>query len=98
MKKSLQERMGFPKLLRLPKRPEGEEIKQDDQRLPEEIKAVIWEGNVEKVVYFEKREHEPLFIVHYKNDEGSEFNCFEVFHVEMKENKDKVKFDKFIFE
>ena len=30
---------------------------------------------MQKIFYFEKREHEFLFIVRYKNDQGSKFNC-----------------------
>ena len=71
-----------PRLLLMSKHPVGEEIDKNDPSLPKEIQHLVKEESVHKSVHYDKTERlSECFLVHMK-DLLTEFNCYELFHVE----------------
>ena len=88
---SLQEKMKRLKLTPLPmhKSPTPVQVSLDDESLPEEIKEVVSEGNVESIVYYAiGGGMQANYKVTYKKDEkDSRYTTYDFFMIERVTNK-----------
>ena len=70
------------RLLLMSKHSVGEEIDKNDSSLPKEIQHLVKEERVHKIVHNEKTEKLSECLMVHRKGFLTEFNCYELFHVE----------------
>ena len=71
-----------PKLIMLPKHPQGVEVDLHSATLPDKVQHLVDEGKAVRIVYFEKTERLcPCYMVVMK-DFLIDFTCYELYYVD----------------